>query len=97
MANNNSRNDNKGNNGGIQFLIFALQIFYKMHLLSTSLQAPIPWESQAPLEIGGRLNRRPMTGGGGGHSIAQQHPKLQNPETGKLATGSSQRRAKVGK
>jgi len=38
-----------------------------------------------------------MTGGGGGHSIAQQHPKLQNPETEKLATGSSQRRAKVGK
>jgi len=33
-----------------------------------------------------------MTGGGGGHSIAQQHPKLQNPETEKLATGSSQRR-----
>jgi len=48
MANNNSRNDNKGNNGGIQFLIFALQIFYKMHLLSTSLQAPIPWDSPSP-------------------------------------------------
>jgi len=48
IANNKSRSDNKANNGGIQFLIFALQILYKMHLLSTSLQAAIPWNYQAP-------------------------------------------------
>lgn len=83
MANNSSRYDNKGN-GGIQFLIFALQIFYKMHLLSTRLR-PCPGIAR---DTTPGIPRRPAENGG---------RKSRRPETAKLATGSRQHRAQVGK